>query len=167
MVRHLDVRQRRGPGSLDGWRPDVKKVVPAATDNQQVRRYLGENPENSMTSIHLTSIHLFLLSYFTTKCLRVLLSIYFFIELVKQSFVSFKLFCPNCGGSSLTGSADRPLQEDMESLTSQVGEEVSEVRPRSVPGAKYASASVSNQRIPGRGFKQAAFVAFLYLLLLK
>lgn len=36
-------------------------------------------------------------------------------------------------------SADHPLQEDTEALTSQVGEEISEVCPRSVPGTKYES----------------------------
>lgn len=84
--------------------------------------------------------------------------LFFSIELVKQSFVSFKLFCPNCGGSSLPGSADRPLQEDTESLTSQVGEEVSEVCPRSIPKLEFPT----NESQGGR-FEQA----FLYLLLLK
>lgn len=36
-------------------------------------------------------------------------------------------------------SADLPLQEDTEALTSQVGEEISEVCSRSVLGTKYES----------------------------
>lgn len=52
LVRHLDVRQRRGPGSLHGWWTDEEKVVPGETD--AVPQYLGEKSKNVNDILHLS-----------------------------------------------------------------------------------------------------------------
>lgn len=72
----------------------------------------------------------------------------------------------NLRGQQPHGEHRPSSQEDMEALTSQVGEEISEVCPCPAPGT-YRRCERLEEWPRGRRFQQAAFVAFLNSLMLE
>lgn len=141
MVNHLDVRQRPGPRSLDVRRPDFKKLVPGVTD--AVQQYLGENLKNEAAFFTATiggpSPRPFISPCSLVQPQNLRDRIFFFnrslcwiSEETKSCFCSVLL--SNLRGQQPHGEHRPSSQEDMEALTSRVGEEISEVCPRSAPG---------------------------------